>query len=143
MTFESVEPLWEAFGNSSYEYIANPDPSGINTSSRVLQTVHGNETWAGLFVNLKEHLDFTSGGATITLKVWAPVTGVMRIKLENIDKTSEFIEKDVDITAAEAWTEVSIDFSEAELNKYARLVLFPGWDVADAGTFYIDEIEQK
>ena len=143
MTFESVEPLWEAFGNSSYEYIANPDPSGINTSSRVLQTVHGNETWAGLFVNLKEHLDFTSGGATITLKVWAPVTGVMRIKLENIDKASEFIEKDVDITAAEAWTEVSIDFSEAELNKYARLVLFPGWDVADAGTFYIDEIEQK
>ena len=143
MNFESVEPVWEAFGNSTYEYVDNPDASGINTSGRVLQTVHGNETWAGLFVDLKEHLDFTNGKATITLKVWAPTTGTFRMKVENIDKTSEFVEKDVQVTVAEAWTEVSIDFSEAEVSKFARLVLFPGWDVADAGTFYIDDIEQK
>lgn len=143
MTFESVEPVWEAFGNSTYEYVANPDASGINTSSKVLKTVHGNETWAGLFVDLNKHLDFTSGKATITLKVWAPTTGTMRFKIENIDKTSEFVEIDTDITVANQWTEVSVDFSAAEINKYARLVIFPGWNVADAGTFYVDDIEQK
>jgi len=143
MDFESVEPTWEAFGNSTYEYVDNPDASGINTSSRVLKTVHGNETWAGLFVDLNKHLDFTSGKATITLKVWAPTTGTMRFKIENIDKTSEFVEIDADVTVANEWTEVSVDFSAADIDKFARLVLFPGWDVADAGTFYIDDIEQK
>ena len=29
MDFETVEPTWEAFGNSTYEYVDNPDASGI------------------------------------------------------------------------------------------------------------------
>jgi hypothetical protein len=38
---------------------------------------------------------------------------------------------------------VSIDFSDAVAGKYNRLVLFPGWGVANAGTFYVDDIKQK
>ena len=134
---------WEAFGNSTLSIIDNPQSGGINTSSKVLETVHGNETWAGFFVNLKENLDFTSGSANITLKVFAPVAGDFRIKLENFSKTTEFIEKDVTVNTANTWEEISIDFSEAEVGKYDRLVLFPGWNVADAGTFLIDDIKQN
>ncbi|MFZ9971440.1 MAG: carbohydrate-binding protein, partial [Bacteroidia bacterium] len=73
----------------------------------------------------------------------APAAGVMRIKLENSANTSEFIEKDVNVTASGQWIEVSIDFSDATAGVFDRLVLFPGWDVANAGTFYLDDIAQK
>ena len=67
----------------------------------------------------------------------------MRIKIENIANTADVFEKDVEITTANAWQEVSVDFSEAAAGTYARVVLFPGWDVANAGTFYIDDVTQK
>jgi hypothetical protein len=141
--FESVEPEFTVFGNSTYSIVDNANKGGINTSNRVLETVHGNETWAGLFVNLKNKLDFSGSAKTISVKVFAPATGVMRIKLENSANTAEFIEKDVNVTAANQWVEVSIDFSDATAGVFDRLVLFPGWDVADAGTFYLDDIAQK
>ena len=77
------------------------------------------------------------------MKVYAPATGTMRIKLENRDNSSEFVEKDVDITVANQWVEVSIDFSDAAAGKYNRMAMFPGWDVANAGTYYLDDIKQK
>ncbi|MFN5681450.1 MAG: carbohydrate-binding protein, partial [Bacteroidota bacterium] len=75
--------------------------------------------------------------------VYAPATGTMRIKLENRDNSSEFVEKDVDITVANQWVEVSIDFSDAAAGKYNRMAMFPGWGVANAGTVYLDDIKQK
>ncbi|MBM3937365.1 MAG: PKD domain-containing protein [Sphingomonadales bacterium] len=140
--FENVEPKLTTFGGSTTAVISNPKSSGINTSSKVLETVHGNETWAGFFINLTNKLDFSSS-KTISVKVYAPATGVLRMKLENGDNTAEFVEKDVDVTVANQWVEVSIDFSDAAAGKYNRLVLFPGWSVANAGTFYVDDIKQK
>ncbi len=139
---ETVEPTFEAFGGSSVAVIDNPDKSGINTSNRVIETVHGNETWAGFFVDLKDKFDFTTD-KNIAVKVWAPTTGTLRIKLEDKANSASFIEKDVSVTTANAWEEVSIDFSDATANTFNRLVLFPGWGVANAGTFYVDDIEQK
>jgi len=104
--------------------------------------VHGNETCAGLFVNLSSKLNFSSN-KTITLKVWAPATGDFRIKLENSAATTQFIEKDVTVSKANEWVEISIDFSDATADVFDRLVLFPGWGVANAGTFYLDDISQK
>lgn len=138
---------WETFGNNALAIIDNPDASGINTSDKVLEVVHGDETWAGQFVNLKDMFDFTGAAKTITLKVWAPETGVFRIKMENFAKPTDFVEKDVNVTVANTWQEISIDFSEAGATNFDRLVLFPGWkestEMATSGTFYIDDIEQK
>jgi PKD repeat protein len=140
--FESVEPKFSTFGGSSYSIINNPKSGGINTSAKVLETVHGNEVWAGIYVNMTNKFNFATN-KKITVKVYAPATGKMRIKLENADNTTEFIEKDVDVTVANQWVEVSIDFSDADPTKFNRLVLFPGWDVANAGTYYIDDIKQN
>ena len=140
---EATEVAWTVFGGSTYSVVANPNSAGINTSAKVLETIHGGETWAGLFVDLKNNLDFTAGKPTISVKVWAPATGTMRIKIENIANKADVFEKDVEITTANAWQEVSVDFSEAAAGTYARVVLFPGWDVANAGTFYIDDVTQK
>lgn len=138
--FEVVEPTFTVFGNSTYSIIANPDMSGINTSNKVLETVHGNETWAGLFVNLDSKLDFSTN-TNIKIKVWAPATGVFRLKLESQADPNSFVEVDVNITTANAWEEITFDMSGTPTS-FDRLVMFPGWGVANAGTFYIDDIIQ-
>lgn len=142
MDFETEEPEWTPFGNSTVAYIDNPDKRGINTSDRVLETVHGDETWAGFSVDLADDLDFTTD-TSIAVKIWAPTVGTMRIKIEDQDDENVFIEKDVSVPVAFTWIEVSVGFSGAATDTYNKLVLFPGWDVANAGTFYIDDVEQK
>ena len=142
LTFESQEPVFTTFGNSSYQYIDNPDASGINTSSRVLETVHGNETWAGLFTNLTDPID-PSATTLLSLKVWAPQTGTFRLKLENAEDDTDFIEIDQEVSTASAWVELNFDISGAIGKTYRKVVLFPGWNVADAGTFYVDDIQLK
>ena len=140
--FESSEPEFTAFGNSTVAYIDNPDTSGINPSSRVLETVHGDQTWAGLFVDLKGKFDFSTA-TNLEVKVWAPITGDFRIKIENSDNDEEFVEKDFTISTANEWVQISIDFSDANPDIYDLFVVFPGWDVANAGTFYLDDFEQN
>jgi PKD repeat protein len=139
--FETVQPVFTTFGNSSAAIIANPDASGINTSSNVAETVHGDEVWAGFFINLDSKLDFSTQ-TSITLKVWAPVVGDFRIKLEEQANTTNFVEVDATITTANTWEEITFDFS-GTVADFDRLVLFPGWNVANAGTFYIDDIVQN
>ncbi len=141
MDFESVEPTWTTFGNSTQSYVANPDMSGINTSSKVLETTHGNETWAGLFVDLDGPLDFSSMN-TITLKVWAPDTGTFRLKLEEQTNTTNFIEVDATVTQSNTWQELTFDCSAAPAG-VDRVVIFPGWNTSVSQSFYVDDIEQQ
>jgi len=141
MDFETEEPMTTTFGGSSVAYIDNPDASGINTSGRVLETVHGNETWAGFFFNLENPLDFATQ-TQISLKVWAPDTGTFRFKLEEQANPNNFVEVDASVTQANQWIEISADFAGSSA-VFDRLVLFPGWDVANAGTFYVDDVVQQ
>lgn len=139
--FESEDPKFEVFGGSTYAIINNPDKSGINTSNRVLETVHGNESWAGLFVNIKDKIDF-SAKSKISFKVWAPKTGTVRVKIENSANTNEFAERDVDVTTANTWVQLEVDFNGAAA-VFDRIVLFPGWGTTSGDTYYIDAIRQK
>jgi hypothetical protein len=91
---------------------------------------------------LANPLDFTNN-TVIALKVWAPTTGTFRIKIENSSNTNDFVELDVNVTTANSWQNISVDFSGSSSGVYDRLVLFPGWNVANAGTFYIDDIVQQ
>ena len=139
--FESLQPTCTTFGNSAYAYVANPNASGLNTSGNVLETVHGNETWAGLFIYLDAKLDFSTQ-STIQLMVWAPDTGTFRLKLEDQAAPSQFVELDQSVTTAQSWVQLTFDLSGVS-TAYDRLVMFPGWSVSNAGTFYIDNIEQN
>lgn len=140
LDFETVQPDMTTFGNSTVAYIANPDPSGINTSANVLETVHGNETWAGFFVNLEDPLDFSVDN-NIKLKVWAPITGDFRLKLEEQGNTNNFVEVDVTVNTANTWQELTFDMTGVPAD-FDRIVFFPGWNVANAGTFYLDDVVQ-
>ncbi len=140
LDFEVIEPEFTVFGNSTAVIVSNPQSGGINTSGKVVETVHGSETWAGFFVNLTNKLDFSTKTA-IKLKVWAPTTGTFRMKLEDRANPNSFVEVDVNITVASAWQELTFDFTGTPTS-FDRLVMFPGWGVANAGTYYIDDIKQ-
>lgn len=137
--FESVEPTITTFGNSTAQVINNPDATGINTSARVLETVHGNETWAGFFMNLDQSVDFAAK-STIKLKVWAPDTGTFKVKFEQQADPNVATELDMKVTTKNTWEEITFDFSGSTSATYDRIVLFPGWNVANAGTFYVDDV---
>ena len=138
--FESNPPAFTTFGNSTYAFVSNPDASGINTSATVLETVHGNETWAGMFVDLSSKLDFTTD-TVIRLMVWAPDTGTFRLKLEDQANSNVFWEADQAVTSDSGWVQLTWDLSGVD-TLYNRLVIFPGWGVSNAGTFYVDNIQQ-
>ena len=94
-------------------------------------------------VDLADKLDFSTD-SIISVKVWSPTFGqTLRIKLEDKNDNSIFVEKDVAIPVGFNWVEVEVGFSTAAAGTYDKLVLFPGWNVANAGTFYLDDIKQK
>jgi len=141
--FESADPpIFNGFGNSTAAVIANPDPSGINTSGNVLETVHGDQSWSGIEILLDAPLDF-SGTPNINFKIWAPITGPVRVKVENSADPGEFVEIDADVLTTNAWEQISVDFSGSTNGVFDKFVLFPGWNVPNAGTFYIDDVEQQ
>jgi PKD repeat protein len=140
MDFEVIQPVFTTFGNSTATIISNPDMTGMNTSANVLETIHGDQTWSGISVNLDSKLDFGSQ-TNIKLKVWAPATGKFRLKLEEQADANSFVEIDVDVLTANTWVELTFDMTGTPTS-FDKLVLFPGWDVANSGTFYLDDIIQ-
>ncbi len=140
LDFEGEDPAFEVFGGQSYQVIDNPDPTGINTSARVGETVHGNETWAGLFHNVGSKLDLSQKNG-MKLKVWSPVEGIARLKLENSENTQEFTEVDANMTTTNEWTELTFDLTGATSELYDRVVLFFDFGSSNPNTFYFDDVE--
>ena len=71
------------FGNAQSTVIPNPDPTGVNTSSTVGQSVkfNGSEVWAGSFLTIDEPVDFSSLN-NIAVDVWTSEVGeVVKLKL--------------------------------------------------------------
>ena len=141
---ELIQPSFVTFGNSTALIVTNPDPTGINTSANVIETVHGNEVWSGFYVDLTTPLDFSINGV-IALKVWAPTTGDFRFKVENSADVNDFVELDATVTVANTWQEIMVDFGAAGAASgvYDRFVMFPGYGVPNAGTFYVDDVIQQ
>jgi len=136
--FESYNTNFTTFGGSSFEVVDNPDATGINTSSRVAKTVHGNETWAGMSVEMESSIDLATN-PIIKVKVWAPVTGEFLLKLEDATDSNYAVEQIQNVTAAQQWVELSFDFT-GEPSDFEKLVVFPGWGVSSDDTFYFDDI---
>ncbi len=141
--FETVQPDWEQIENQTDSIVANPDSSAVNPSDSVLLTEKGPIDWSGLYIDMKDAFDFSTK-KSIALKVYAPKTGKFLIKIENNKNSGQFQEIEVNVTKTNEWEEISADFSSiATPGIYNRLVLIPAWKDPNAGTFYIDDIEQK
>ncbi|MCR9183010.1 MAG: T9SS type A sorting domain-containing protein [Flavobacteriaceae bacterium] len=144
---------WTVFENDSnpaLEIIANPDPTGANTSETVAQftALQTGQPFAGVEsaqgADLGEFvLDATNN--IITIKVWKPVISDVGIKLVSSTFWSEG-ELKVPNTVVNQWEELTFDFS-AYINPPAgngvlsQIVIFPDFDArTQDNIIYFDDI---
>jgi hypothetical protein len=131
------------FDGGTANVIANPQPSGINTSATVAEIVRdGGQPWAGSKIDLAANLDFTTMNA-ITMKVFtsAPIGTIVKLKLEG----NGAIERDVPTTVSNEWEVLTWDFTAAPADFSTIVFMFDFGNVGDGSatsTFLFDDIEQ-
>ena len=154
--FESskLDYTWGGFGGASAQIIDNPDMTGINTSSRVVELTEdaGAQTWAGVSLQLDQPLDFSQGTA-IRMSVWSPEAGVpVMVKIEDSGSApdangnpSVFVEITENTTTSGEWEEMTFNLSTAASFDpsvdYDRVIVF--YDFGNPGegtTSYLDDI---
>ena len=131
-------------GNSTR--VANPFPSGINTSPFVAKMIKGpGQVWGGSLLSLSSPIDF-SVNKKFKVKVYSPRAGAkLLLKVENLTNGGISFEKEVTITTANAWQELTFDYTAiSTTNSYQKLVfIFDLGTVGDASanyTFYYDSV---
>ncbi len=125
--------------------IANPDASGINTSSTVAQfdKPPGSETWAGAFADVPTVIDFSSDNE-ICLKVWLNEPTNLLLKVEGgLDGAPDWeLARQIDDT--QTWVEVcyNVEGQAAEGRMYSRLTLFFDFNeiLSTAQVYYFDDV---
>jgi hypothetical protein len=130
-----------------FEVIDNPNPSGINTSSKVGKFVKAGDAlpFAGMysFPDLESPIDF-QGVRTIRAKVHMDHIGNFAVKLEGSATGAPAIEIPIANTLVNQWEALTFDFSAAPDNaEYKRLTLFFDLTIDATGsdvTSYFDDI---
>ncbi|WP_321516819.1 hypothetical protein [Marinifilum fragile] len=145
--FESftINYAFENFGGTTSSVIDNPDASGINTSAKVAQSNKsaGAEIWAGSFLTLENPIDF-SNNTEFRVKVWSPKAGAtVKLKVENLTDGNIGYEVDATTTVANAWEELTYDFSAIDqANEYQKVVIFFDFgNNGDDSNYYFDDIK--
>ena len=129
-------------GFDSLTVIANPDKTGINTSANVGQYHKPpHQSYDALVADYANPFNLSVNNF-VYAKVWAPIPGIIKAKVEGGPKA---LEVDVNITAANTkkWVQLAYDFSAAAGNGNNRLVFFfdAGHDTAADLIYYIDDIK--
>ncbi|MCF8370039.1 MAG: T9SS type A sorting domain-containing protein [Bacteroidales bacterium] len=136
--FEGVETAtFEGWPNFPTQVI-NPSQSGINTSDSVGMWARGGEQWAHCYSNLATDLDF-SVNSVFELKVYSPIACAVLFKLEDSGGALPVeVTKNV---AANAWEQLTFDFSFATTGVYDKIIIFFDFATFGTDTFYFDDLE--
>ena len=125
----------------------NANPGGINTSAKVGKIIKGNGalTYAGSILSMGSPINFSSM-QKIKMKVWSPQAGIIvKLKLENQTNSTLNIERDATTTVANAWQELTYDFTGINnANNYQKVIVFFNFGAVGTGTtYYFDDIIQS
>lgn len=134
------------FDGGNVTRIANPFPSGINTSPFVAKMVKGaGQVWGGSLISLSSPINF-SVNKKFKVKVYSPRVGAkLLLKVENLSNGGISFEREATCTVANAWQELTFDYTAiSTTNSYQKLVfIFDLGTQGDASpnyTFYFDSI---
>jgi len=141
---------WTVFENDDnppLEIVANPDMSGINTSTTVAKFTarQTGQPWAGcesLHGSDIGTFSINSNNSIIKIMVWKSVISDVGIKLTKPDGWS-MGELKVANTVINAWEEITIDFSSQVQDGYDQIVVFPDFDLdgrTQDNVIYFDNI---
>lgn len=150
LNFEStaINYSWTNFDGGNVTVIANPQSSGINTSTRVGQMIkNAGQVWGGSFIALANPIPFAASGNAFKMKVFSPRVGAkVLLKVENLTNGGINFEKEVTTTVANAWEELTFDYGAINTsNSYQKIVLI--FDLGTMGdgspnfTFLFDDIK--
>jgi hypothetical protein len=127
--------------NNDPTIVANPDPSGINTSANVAEWVRGaGFQWAHVYTELEGKIDFSTG-TTFQLKVYSPIACEVLFKLEDKTNAAIFTQVFGNATTPNQWQLLTYDFSGAASGTYDKIVIFFDFSTFTDNTFYFDDIE--
>lgn len=146
ITFEAPNVTYTMvdFDGGTTSLLPNPDVSGINTSTTVLQMVKNvGQPWAGSKLTLSSPIDFSALN-TFKMKVHSPRANCpVLFKLEGAGGAA--VERTAFTTAINTWEELSWDFTGVASNTFTDLVfIYDLGVVGDGGanfTFYQDDIQ--
>jgi hypothetical protein len=131
-------------GASAGIIVANPDPSGENTTANVFEfnKPEGAQVWAGsgFIIDVLEFNDQTS----FQLKSYSPEVGkVIKVKLETVQGNVAGLTHEVDVvtTLANEWETLVYDFSDAPDLEYVSFIVFYDFGNTAGGTYRLDEIQ--
>jgi len=133
--------------NTFAEIIDNPNPSGINTSSKVIKFVKAANAlpFAGMYTdpNLESPIDW-KGVKTVRAKVHMDHIGNLAVKVEGSATGAPAFEIPVANTLINQWEELTVNFAAVPDNgEYRRLTLFVDLGIDATGSdvsSYIDDI---
>lgn len=128
-----------------FEVVDNPNPSGINTSSKVGKFVKAGDAlpFAGMYTDLEAPIDW-KGVKTLKAKVHMDHIGNLALKVEGSATGAPPYEITAPNTKVNEWEELSLDFTVVPDNgEYKRLTLFFDLNIDATGqdvTSYFDDI---
>ncbi len=149
LNFESstLNYAFTDFAGNTASVENNANPGGINTSAKVGKIIKGNGalTYAGSILSMGSPINFSSM-QKIKMKVWSPQAGiVVKLKLENQTNSTLNAEVDATTTVANAWQELTYDFTGINnANNYQKVIVFFNFGAVGTGTtYYFDDIIQS
>lgn len=117
ITFElsSIDYFFGTFGGGQqFAKVANPNPSGLNTSANVGRFTRGFESWSGTYSPLNIPIDMAVG-KKVRLLAYNPspalVGKMLNVELESGTVANGIAIKKVAFTTSGAWEELVFDFS--------------------------------
>ena len=132
-------------GVEGVQLVSNPNPSGTNTTSTVMQftKTDGAEVWGGMGFAVDGIINF-NGTNQIKINSYAPEAGkVVKVKLETVEGNIDGLtyEFDMTTTVANQWEVLTYDFSAAPDLDYVSFIVFYDFGNQSAGVYHFDEIQ--
>ena len=142
---ETLEYNFINFAGGISTRIDNPDPSGINTSSKVAEFFKEEEAqvYAGSVIELGDPIDF-SEFQSFKIDVWSPIAGsTVKLKIENVADPNISAEVDALTSTTNEWETLYFNFVGTDFTQqYSKVVVFFDFGNTGAGdTFYYDNID--
>ncbi len=147
---EGADYEWIVFDNTTvdndpdaFTIVDNPDPSGVNTSSKVgkYQMHVGAAMWAGVKTNELDPIIITEDTRWFIMDVYKTDTDTVGLKIEP-PSTNGVLVTVVPETSGE-WVTLAFDFSAAIGDTFPTFVIFPDWTGMERSEeiIYFDNIE--
>ncbi len=143
VAFLPWEPLdQQTLLHGTFAVSDNPDPSGINTSTKVGEYHKGTSPFSTVAAVAPGFIDISSR-PQYNVDVWASSAGPVTFQLESVADGNKDVTRNID--QAGVWTTLSFDFTDYQaISDWAsmRLIFNPG--VAEEGAvYYFDNLTQS